>query len=281
MSSNRLYTKLFRGQPGEPGEAERMDNIVAEFPYFSLAHLYLLQETNRQDPSYSRIAAMSAMHFQHPFLLQYRLSKKDSQQEASAVFSSEQETSSKKKTEHATISTGELLINKMTEQIAPKLQESTPGMDEVSVEAIKSTGTEPVSSEAAPVDKPEEKEPLLFEPLHTTDYFASQGIKLSEEMQSADKLGKQLKSFTEWLKTMKKVQAQKKQEEIQTPIDPAVEHMAEKSNKEEDVITETMAEVFTGQGKKKRAIEIYEKLLLQNPSKSAYFAAKIDSLKES
>lgn len=33
-------------------------------------------------------------------------------------------------------------------------------------------------------EKPVEpkKEELLFEPLHTTDYFASQGIKLSEEI---------------------------------------------------------------------------------------------------
>ena len=47
---------------------------------------------------------------------------------------------------------------------------------------------------------------ITFEPMHMVDYFASQGIKLSEEVQPADKLGKQLKSFTEWLKTMKKVQ---------------------------------------------------------------------------
>ena len=31
-------------------------------------------------------------------------------------------------------------------------------------------------------EKPAEKEELLFEPLFTTDYFASQGIKLSEEI---------------------------------------------------------------------------------------------------
>ena len=37
-------------------------------------------------------------------------------------------------------------------------------------------------------EKPAEKDALLFEPLFTTDYFASQGIKLSEEIKANDKL---------------------------------------------------------------------------------------------
>ena len=59
-----------------------------------------------------------------------------------------------------------------------------------------------LTRQPAPADNT--KEELLFEPLYTSDYFASQGIKLSEEVQPGDKLGNQLKSFTEWLKTMKK-----------------------------------------------------------------------------
>ena len=44
-----------------------------------------------------------------------------------------------------------------------------------------------------------------FEPLHTVDYFASQGIKITEEPVTNDKLGNQMKSFTAWLKSMKKL----------------------------------------------------------------------------
>ena len=61
-------------------------------------------------------------------------------------------------------------------------------------------------------------------------------------------------------------------------LDKSVQAMAEKSNKEEDVITETMAEVFLQQGKLHKAKEIYEKLSLLNPSKIAYFAAKIEQI---
>ena len=62
-------------------------------------------------------------------------------------------------------------------------------------------------------------------------------------------------------------------------VDNKVEQLAEKSNTDADVITETMAEVFLEQGRKARAIEIYHKLSLLNPTKSAYFAAKIEHLK--
>ncbi len=118
---------------------------------------------------------------------------------------------------------------------------------------------------------------LLFEPMHMVDYFASQGIKLSEEVQSADKLGKQLKSFTEWLKTMKKVHAAAP--ETGSVPDQTVEALAELSNRENEVITEAMADVFARQGKTAKAIEVYQKLSLLNPAKSAYFAARIENIK--
>ena len=132
-------------------------------------------------------------------------------------------------------------------------------------------------SEAVETTLAAPKDELLFEPLYTTDYFASQGIKLSEEMQGTDKLGKQLKSFTEWLKTMKKVHGNKLPENSD-PVDSTVQKLAENSNREEDVITEAMAEVYEQQGKSRKAIDIYQKLSLLNPAKSAYFAAKIDLL---
>lgn len=129
-----------------------------------------------------------------------------------------------------------------------------------------------------PEEKNIKEDELLFEPMHLVDYFASQGIKLNEEVQATDKLGRQLKSFTEWLKTMKKVHATAPAEE-EAQADKTVEAMAEMSNRDNEVITEAMAEVFARQGKTAKATEVYQKLSLLNPAKSAYFAAKIDNLK--
>ena len=60
--------------------------------------------------------------------------------------------------------------------------------------------------------------------------------------------------------------------------DPAVLKKAEESVETSDIETEAMAEVWIKQGKPARAIAIYRKLSLLNPSKSHYFAAKIEQL---
>ncbi|MEN9570741.1 MAG: hypothetical protein RL172_1972 [Bacteroidota bacterium] len=121
----------------------------------------------------------------------------------------------------------------------------------------------------------------LFEPLHTTDYFASVGIKLSEEVASTDKLGKQLRSFTDWLKTMKKLQPDQAADTVVTEqTNSNIQRLAEKSNAEDEVITEAMADVLIQQGRHTKAIEVLKKLSLLNPGKSTYFAAKIEKIKE-
>ena len=118
---------------------------------------------------------------------------------------------------------------------------------------------------------------IAFEPLHMTDYFASQGIKITEEPAGSDKLARQMKSFTEWLKTMKKVH-QDNLPPGDEQTDKNIRQIAENSNAGPEVVTEAMAEVLVKQNKIDNAIAVYRKLSLINPSKSAYFAAKIDGL---
>ena len=154
-----------------------------------------------------------------------------------------------------------------------EIQITTPAFTE-EANTVKDTSPEQKSNEQHP-----EKEELLFEPLHASDYFASQGIKLSDDALGADKLGKQLKSFTAWLKTMKKVHPDKLPL-VNKTTESAVQTQAEQSNIEEEIVTESMAEAYVLQNKHSKAIEIYNKLSLLNPAKSAYFATKIDPLKK-
>ena len=46
------------------------------------------------------------------------------------------------------------------------------------------------------------------------------------------------------------------------------------------MVSETLAEIYAAQELYQRSIEIYEKLILLNPEKSAYFAALIEKVKE-
>lgn len=129
---------------------------------------------------------------------------------------------------------------------------------------------------AAPL--PQTEELPAFEPLHTVDYFASQGIKIKEEALMNDKLGKQMKSFTDWLKSMKKLHPGKLPEQNEV-IERIIQASAEESNADAEILTEAMAEVLLKQNKREKAIDMYQKLSLINPSKSAYFASKIESIK--
>lgn len=131
------------------------------------------------------------------------------------------------------------------------------------------------------IETPAAKDDLLFEPYHTIDYFASQGIKLGKmELQPTDKLGRQLKSFTEWLKVMKKLPQASVDKILAENDETKVVEAANHSIESKEVITEAMAEVFEKQGLHEKATEVYEKLSLLNPSKSAYFASRIEALKQ-
>ena len=48
--------------------------------------------------------------------------------------------------------------------------------------------------------------------------------------------------------------------------------------KEDGLASEPLAEIYIKQGKPDKAIDIYRKLSLRNPQKSAYFALKIEGI---
>lgn len=230
MLQQELFKSIYGKSLGDAGNIELLQSDIAAYPYFGIAHFFLLKEQSKKESNYAAIAEKTAIFFNNKTRLNIKIT-----------------------------SDNHLKINNIKESDSSK-----PDLS---------------NKTNAPSNKATADEELLFEPLYTTDYFASQGIKFQEEVKPDDKLGKQLKSFTEWLKTMKKVHGYKLPENTAT-IDKTVEQMAEKSNIEADVITEAMAEVYIKQQKFAKAKEIYSKLSLQNPSKSTYFAHKIESLKD-
>jgi hypothetical protein len=152
-----------------------------------------------------------------------------------------------------------------------------PATMALEVPPVPTPENEPIS-ESKTAASPAETMELPFEPLYAVDYFASQGIRLREEDQQ-DQLGKKLKSFTEWLKSMKKIHPEKSRDLFDAKTEATIKSEADQSNDKAEVLTETMAEVLIKQGLTQKAIEVYEKLSLLDPVKSATFAAKISELK--
>lgn len=73
----------------------------------------------------------------------------------------------------------------------------------------------------------------------------------------------------------------KQQKKKHKPAQKEVPHIAERSvTRHPDVISETLAKLLARQGEKAQAVEIYERLMLVFPEKSAYFAEQIQQLKK-
>lgn len=159
--------------------------------------------------------------------------------------------------------------------------------DNIMQEGQKEESTEPLQSaevtetivqnESAP-EKQEAHSAPVIQPLFTQDYFAYTGAKLPEQIENDKKpTMEQLRSFTGWLRTMKRSAVNSADpdsgtEKIMPDADAG-------KNADQEAVTETMAEVRASMGHFDKAIAIYEKLSLSNPEKSAYFAQKIEGLK--
>jgi hypothetical protein len=219
-------------------------NLTDKYPWCSVAQLYLLHHYKKNSSFlFEKEAGKTALYFNSSAWLSWQL-----------YMLSEEEKAENQQTET---------------KIQNILPENKQVGENATVDKVDTNRPSPPTSN---------EDVIAFEPLHTIDYFASQGIKITEEPVTNDKLGNQMKSFTEWLKSMKKVH----KENIPAgdeQTDKTIQRIAEHSNADAEIVTEAMADILIKQDKHEKAIEVYEKLSLQNPSKSGYFAAKINSLK--
>jgi hypothetical protein len=132
-----------------------------------------------------------------------------------------------------------------------------------------------LSSFQQPVQSTDKLDYQQAEPMHTVDYFASQGIKLNLKQTPKDGLTNKLLSFTDWLRQVK--QSEKSTEVSQ--MEKKVSEDASHSVRKEEVVTEAMAEVLLRQGHREQAIQLFTKLSFQIPEKSSYFAGRIEQIK--
>ncbi|HEX6335252.1 MAG TPA: hypothetical protein VFZ78_13555 [Flavisolibacter sp.] len=312
MTQVHVWTQQLLGKASlDDCSIQEIKDVADRFPFYAPAQILLLQKLRRENSPYAAEQYQKAVLYYHD-PLEFDSILDPEKYLAEEMLTTEPEVSQEAvihpaSSMHATNAVNEMMaedsapapaamhevepVDALTEPFpaAPLSEEAASHVAEVRIEetlshipvpAHEAAPAEPVAQQG-PSPAPENAGPAvpLFEPYHTVDYFASQGIRLSQEEATQDKFGRQLKSFTEWLKTMKRLPEQKV-----PAVDPGteskVQHLAEDSVHDPNVVTEAMAEVWLKQGNQQKALETYHKLSLLNPSKRAYFAAKIEHLKQ-
>jgi hypothetical protein len=284
---NKLVKSLLDKDSLEQCSLQELEHFADRHPYFGAAQLLLTKKLQKENPErYNEQLQKTFLFFHNPLWVEHLMNetgnaqiaapeKKEVQLEETII---EEEVITEKQIEiPAQTSIEPVEITSLQEEPVNELKtefDNSFSEPPINIPALKMESIDPIKAE------------LVFEPFHTVDYFASQGIKFKEEEKPTDKFGLQLKSFTDWLKTMKRLPIADitSTEETNTGNsnkgDVKVEEMAEHSLTERIVLTEAMAEVWEKQGNLTKAIEVYNKLSLLDPSKSPYFAAKIEGLKK-
>ncbi|HEY6978117.1 MAG TPA: hypothetical protein VH396_17575 [Chitinophagaceae bacterium] len=268
---------------------EELQAIVQRYPYFALARFLLNKKIkDEHDPSAETQMQKTALYFSNPLWFEYLTTDSyvapgNSSNESSHSVEQKVEEFSEKDN----LTEAKNVSNEIDQSTAEQEEEAGSGNEEETVdtsdeehEKISKLIEQYISEFKRPIDDNGEI-PIEAKVYHAIDYFASQGIKLEPGQIRHDMFGVKVKKFTDWLKQIKQVN----QNPTDLGTDPETEHLIEKiaqtSNEAKDIVTETMAEVLLKQGKTEKAIQLYNKLSFLDPSKSTYFAAKINELKDS
>jgi hypothetical protein len=254
--TDNLVKSVLHKNSLEECDTELLTGLITEYPYAAVFHILLMAKLKDKKIAGPAQQRLSELYFSNPLWLKQVNSKENiiriEDKYPAVTHNREEEVERESEVEEI-----EVAENVNTEESA-----DLPAMKIAPLEI------RPLDPNAT----------LTFEPFHTVDYFASQGIKISDNERPKDKFGQQLKSFTDWLKTLKKA-PDGTEVAIPAVAEQKVEQMAMHSLDQSEVVTEAMAEVWEKQGNHKEARAVYDKLKLLNPSKSAYFAAKIEQLK--
>jgi hypothetical protein len=174
---------------------------------------------------------------------------------------------------------------------------------------------EPKKTQSSNPDDSDKLLDELFSSFTSSDYFVKEGIKIptdmpedlssldskirkdtAEQPQNEDRWLMVLMSFEEWLLHYRNKSQEISEEQenrkvfrsmvqnsgeakpvvpTETPIS-VPEH--EEDNSDTEIWSESLAQIYLQQGKHDLAIDMYLKLSLKNPEKSAYFAKKIENI---
>ncbi|MFM1963174.1 MAG: hypothetical protein RLZZ172_2019 [Bacteroidota bacterium] len=276
-----LIQSMFEGESLEEMPLDELRTLTEKYPYSSVVNfLYTCKLKSIYHIDFPEAVTKTAIFFNDPYWLNFQLSEDT---EMGNIKKSGYEYNIQERNEEAKPQLSDNSEHQSTWQDEDgyeyseeneELDTVKTGKDQSNVETFnfpQFKATETISGENF-------DQLIPIEPYHTVDYFASQGIKLSQSFEK-DELGTKVKSFTDWLRTMKKLQPDAPEIRSTESLFPQLSKQ-ENQQPTHEIITEAMAEVYLKQGLREKAIEVYNKLSLQNPANKHIFAAKLSLIKE-
>jgi CRISPR/Cas system-associated endoribonuclease Cas2 len=308
MNIQKFNTLLnnFNNTELSENEISELKNLITQYPYFSASHLlyfeYLYKSNNGQYSTFlKKIAHLipdRKFFFQHTQKIRFQTNitnfktdsqlntQNDNQPNVAASLTNPIETINKEINKTIAESIVHSEIIEIKENIKEKVQEiKSKSEAQIIIEPIKEENeikVEEITSE-------ENKDNTL-----PNTSFSNLLKKYSHTLQQDSDENNHLK-ITQKANTDKKEKIKQQQEIIDKIISNppktnkisttqkffSAENKARESLLEtEDLVTETLAQIYAEQGNIHKAIRAYEILSLKFPNKNTYFAAKIKELKE-
>jgi len=296
IHADKIHKWLARPDSLPGTEKHAVDGLAEKYPY-CIPVRYLQAALAQQEAPFSPDMLGRMQLFTGNWFLYYQLL----QQAAGIAITPQQLTAA------AAMEMGDALADAVNREIRQEQTGAlTAGAEAPVVIPPQEKPAEPVTAQAV--------EDLL-QPVSAEDYFLHQGIRVPDTLPEApssaaqeqpqeekDKSLMVVMSFSEWLQHFKTKSDREREEEegqkalrtmwqkekLAAALEDEVEEIPEavftmavnSISREEDLVSEPLATILIRQGKYDKAIEMYRKLSLRNPQKSAYFARQIEKIQK-
>ncbi len=286
MNSAESFSAAFsRVAPSGPAEADALRKIIRQHPYFDAARWLQALWGGAEDPSAAYMSPAARLW----------LGRARDLKPSAASGAEEVMTEAAAHTEQGLEAGPEQLPSGVVAE--PAAERPSPIAPHKAEEDAETSVSIPKEAGAMQTEFP-------IQQLHTQDYFEHTGITAGTATPPAPPADLMVvRTFSDWMahfqKTTREAEAEAQsqralralrqreklalasgEDEEDEEIPEEVFQMAVASIAADETASEPLAEILVRQGKWERAIDMYGRLRAANPSKSAYFAAKIEAVEQ-